>query len=181
MEKENIENKIDISSSIANEINHINEMKNNNINYENLSLNELKKELDSRNSIINLLNTNNDNLKLELSNLIKKLNELINENGKFLFNFSEDIESIQKLEKKLEIRKRDLETSKKINQTFKSQYKLIYNKANKSISIDKISYFEKEIDLLEKNNQLLNIKIKQMKNKNIINTKELILENQKNL
>ena len=179
MEKENIENKIDISSSIANEINHINEMKNNNINYENLSLNELKKELDSRNSIINLLNTNNDNLKLELSNLIKKLNELINENGKFLFNFSEDIESIQKLEKKLEIRKRDLETSKKINQTFKSQYKLIYNKANKSISIDKISYFEKEIDLLEKNNQLLNIKIKQMKNKNIINTKELILENQK--
>ena len=179
MEKENIENKIDISSSIANEINHINEMKNNNINYENLSLNELKKELGSRNSIINLLNTNNDNLKLELSNLIKKLNELINENGKFLFNFSEDIESIQKLEKKLEIRKRDLETSKKINQTFKSQYKLIYNKANKSISIDKISYFEKEIDLLEKNNQLLNIKIKQMKNKNIINTKELILENQK--
>ena len=179
MEKENIENKIDISSSIANEINHINEMKNNNINYENLSLNELKKELDSRNSIINLLNTNNDNLKLELSNLIKKLNELINENGKFLFNFSEDIESIQKLEKNLEIRKRDLETSKKINQTFKSQYKLIYNKANKSISIDKISYFEKEIDLLEKNNQLLNIKIKQMKNKNIINTKELILENQK--
>ncbi len=49
MEKENIENKIDISSSIANEINHINEMKNNNINYENLSLNELKKELGSRN------------------------------------------------------------------------------------------------------------------------------------
>ena len=155
-------------------------MKNNNINYENLSLNELKKELNSRNKIINLMNTNNDKLKIELSNIIKNLNELINENGKFLYNFSEDEESIEKLEKILEIRKRDLETSKKINQTFKSQYKLIYNKANQSISIDKISSYEKEIDLMEKNNLFLNTKIKQMQNKNIINTKELLLENKKN-
>ena len=180
MEKEKIENKNDISKLILNEINHINEMKNNNINYENLSLNELKKELNSRNKIINLMNTNNDKLKIELSNIIKNLNELINENGKFLYNFSEDEESIEKLEKILEIRKRDLETSKKINQTFKSQYKLIYNKANQSISIDKISSYEKEIDLMEKNNLFLNTKIKQMQNKNIINTKELLLENKKN-
>ena len=180
MEKENIDNKNDISKLILNEINHINEMKNNNINYENLSLNELKKELNSRNKIINLMNTNNDKLKIELSNIIKNLNELINENGKFLYNFSEDEESIEKLEKILEIRKRDLETSKKINQTFKSQYKLIYNKANQSISIDKISSYEKEIDLMEKNNLFLNTKIKQMQNKNIINTKELLLENKKN-
>ena len=180
MEKEKIENKNDISKLILNEINHINEMKNNNINYENLSLNELKKELNSRNKIINLMNTNNDKLKIELSNIIKNLNELINENGKFLYNFSEDEESIEKLEKILEIRKRDLETSKKINQTFKSQYKLINNKANQSISIDKISSYEKEIDLMEKNNLFLNTKIKQMQNKNIINTKELLLENKKN-
>jgi len=180
MEKEKIENKNDISKLILNEINHINEMKNNNINYENLSLNELKKELNSRNKIINLMNTNNDKLKIELSNIIKNLNELINENGKFLYNFSEDEESIEKLEKILEIRKRDLETSKKINQTFKSQYKLIYNKANQSISIDKISFYKKEIDLMEKNNLFLNTKIKQMQNKNIINTKELLLENKKN-
>ena len=179
MEKEKIENKSDISSLILNEMNHITEMKNNNNNYENLSLIELKKELNSRNTIINLLNTNNDNLKIELTKLIKNLNDLINENGKFLFNLSEDIDSIKRLEKLLEIRKRDLETSKKINQTFKSQYKLLYNKSNNSISKDKINYFEKEIDLLEKNNLLLNTKIKQMKSKNIINSKELLLENQK--
>ena len=180
MEKEKIENKSDISSLILNEMNHITEMKNNNNNYENLSLIELKKELNSRNTIINLLNTNNDNLKIELTKLIKNLNDLINENGKFLFNLSEDIDSIKRLEKLLEIRKRDLETSKKINQTFKSQYKLINNKANQSISIDKISSYEKEIDLMEKNNLFLNTKIKQMQNKNIINTKELLLENKKN-
>ena len=141
--------------------------------YSNLSEEELLNEISKKNKILLQLNDEKDQSKSQLNELIKKLNDLISNNSEVLYKKDCDPEIIQQLEKIIEIRKRELEISKKVNSTFKSQEKSIRNKANNVLNQEKMNQIENKLTEYKKENQNLQIKIREMKNKSILNGKEM--------
>ena len=188
-ENENLENEININSqnekneSLKNEILEkansqksvkLEDKKNLNLNkYENYSIKELKEEIINKNNTLLKLNDEKEESKLKLNTIIKDLNTLISQNENYLYGKTPDLSSIKRLQQLYTVRKKDLENSKKINQTFKSQHQLFENRANNVLTPEKINTFEEQIDLIKKENLEMNIKIKELKDKNVVSTKEL--------
>ena len=172
IKKNNFINQIeDKDLLIIKEINHIKELTQNNT-YNNLTNNQLKKEIQSRNKIIKLLKEETEKSKKDLDLIIIKLNESISKKAELIFKPKPSENLIEKLGKKLISKQKDLNTSKNINEIFKIKYKLLTNKLKKIISFEEIPNLEKEINIIKKENNSINNKIKERKNKNIINYKE---------
>ena len=141
--------------------------------YDDLSPEEIIEEVKKKNTNLIELNEEKEQNKIKLNSLLKEINELISDNQNFLYGKEQDLYSIEQLKKLLELRKRDLLVSKKANQTFKSQVELYSNKVNNVLSPEKIGTFEEQIDQIKKENLDIICKIKELKNKSIINSKEL--------
>ena len=167
LDEENLENKSKISN---NEENLKEKIKG---KYDDLSVEELIKIKKKKNNNLIELNEEKEQNKVKLNSILKELNELISENQNFLYGKEQDLYSIEQLKRQLELRKKDLLVSKKANQTFKSQVELFSNKINNVLSPEKIGTFEEQIDQIKKNNININFKIKELKNKSVINSKEL--------
>ena len=172
VKKKNFSNQIeDKDLLIIKEINHIKELTQNNT-YNNLTNNQLKKEIQSRNKIIKLLKEETEKSQKDLDLIIIKLNESISKKAELIFKPKPSENLIEKLGKQLISKQKDLNTSKNINEIFKIKYKLLTNKLKKIISFEEIPNLEKEINIIKKENNSINNKIKERKNKNIINYKE---------
>ena len=175
-------NDSEFESSIMDKINEEAKKLDDNINksslnylnkYVNMSINELEKEIKQKNEKLLSLHKEKEDTKSELNSIIQNLNELMAVNSDLLCQKENDPEIIQKLEKLLGVRKRGLYSSKKINNTFKSQYKSMSERIDNLLSPDKIESFEIEIDSLKKDNNDINSKIKMLKNNNLENAKKI--------
>ena len=171
------------------EMNEINDMNDTNdnldtvkfIEYLKLPIKEIKMEILKKNKELLKLNEQKEESKTKLNVVIKDLNELVSKNSEILCQKDPDLYIISQLERRFGIKNNHLQTSKKINKTFKIQYKSMSNKINNFLDPEKINSFENEIDMLKKNNLEMNIKIKELKDHNLENTKkiEILRDNQK--
>ena len=160
-EAEKIDNNIDNAS-----LNYLNK-------YINLSINELQKEIIQKNENLISLHEEKEQSKNKLNDIVKSLNELVVKNSELLYQKEQDPYLLQQLERVVELRKRDLTSSKKINNTFKLQYKSMSERIENLLSPEKIETFEGEIDSLRKENSDINSKIKLLKDNNLENAKKI--------
>ena len=160
-EAEKIDNNIDNAS-----LNYLNK-------YINLSINELQKEIIQKNENLISLHEEKEQSKNKLNDIVKSLNELVVKNSELLYQKEQDPYILQQLERVVELRKRDLTSSKKINNTFKLQYKSMSERIENLLSPEKIETFEGEIDSLRKENSDINSKIKILKDNNLENAKKI--------
>jgi hypothetical protein len=160
-EAERIDNNIDNGS-----LNYLNK-------YINLSINELQKEIMDKNQKLINLHNEKEQTKNQLNDIVKNLNEIIAINSDFLYQKEVDPNVVEQLERIVELRKRDLNTSKKMNNTYKTQYKSMSERVENLLSPEKIESFEFEIDYLRKENLEMNSKIKILKENNLENTKKI--------
>ncbi len=160
-EAEKIDNNIDNAS-----LNYLNK-------YINLSINELQKEIIQKNENLISLHEEKEQSKNKLNDIVKSLNELVVKNSELLYQKEQDPYLLQQLERVVELRKRDLTSSKKINNTFKLQYKSMSERIENLLSPEKIETFEGEIDSLRKENSDINSKIKILKDNNLENAKKI--------
>ena len=160
-EAEKIDNNIDNAS-----LNYLNK-------YINLTINELQKEIIQKNENLISLHEEKEQSKNKLNDIVKSLNELVVKNSELLYQKEQDPYILQQLERVVELRKRDLTSSKKINNTFKLQYKSMSERIENLLSPEKIETFEGEIDSLRKENSDINSKIKILKDNNLENAKKI--------
>ena len=160
-EAEKIDNNIDNAS-----LNYLNK-------YINLTINELQKEIIQKNENLISLHEEKEQSKNKLNDIVKSLNELVVKNSELLYQKEQDPYILQQLERVVELRKRDLTSSKKINNTFKLQYKSMSERIENLLSPEKIETFEGEIDSLRKENSDINSKIKLLKDNNLENAKKI--------
>ena len=160
-EAEKIDNNIDNAS-----LNYLNK-------YINLTINELQKEIIQKNENLISLHEEKEQSKNKLNDIVKSLNELVVKNSELLYQKEQDPYILQQLERVVELRKRDLTSSKKINNTFKLQYKSMSERIENLLSPEKIDSFEGEIDSLRKENTDINSKIKILKDNNLENAKKI--------
>ncbi len=139
--------------------------------YEDLSINQIKEIIGKRNKKLLQLNEEKEKSKEKLKNIVKKINNLyeislehIKNKGKYTLNELKEI---------YEKREKELKNSKKINQTFKSQFLINLKKLNNVLSPEKISSFKKEINTIKQDNSLINQQIQELKSKSVINSIEL--------
>ncbi len=143
------------------------------IEYMQLPLKDIKMELKKMNNELIKLDEEKEESKKNLNIQIHDLNKLVSDNLEILSPKEQDLYVVNQLERRFEIRNKDLINSKKINKTFKSQFKSMSNRINKIIEPEKINSYEDEIENLKINNLDLNIKIKDLKEKNFKNLKEI--------
>ena len=143
------------------------------IDYLKLPIKEIKIEILKKNKELIKLNEQKEESKTKLNVAIKDLNELVSNNSEMLCQKDPDLFIISQLERRFGMKNKDLETSKKINKTFKSQYKSMTLRVNKVLDPEKINAFEDEIDILKKENIEMNIKIKKLKENNLQNSKKI--------
>ena len=141
--------------------------------YENLSEEELKAAIKSKNESLIKLNDEKEQSKTELNSLIKTLNDIIASNTDILYHKEPDPLVINQLERIVEIRKRDLDMAKKTNQTFKAQCEMVSAKANGKLATERLAGIEGKIDKIKKQNAEMIIKIRELKDKSSIQSKEL--------
>ena len=168
--KENILKNSDSSSGdLISKINHEAKALNSEINssnlkvfekYHNLSIKELQILLSQKNDNILNLNNQKEKYKKLLNDIIKKLNMTIKKNSNYLYDESEDQDLILNLERIKEEKRRELETSKKMNKLYKNQLESIK---------EKISYGDNE----KKKMNLIEVKINNLKQKNSLIKKEI--------
>ena len=125
-------------------------------NYLNISNEVLKAEIDSRTNKILLLKEKNANYKNILTALISNLNSLLLVSNN---NF--------KLSK---VREKDLEISKRVNQSTKANYKSLISSMN---SNDKNNEIEEKIRKLRNENKEITIQIRKYTDKNTVKVNEI--------
>ena len=125
-------------------------------NYLNISNEVLKAEIDSRTNKILLLKEKNANYKNILTALISNLNSLLLVSNN---NF--------KLSK---VREKDLEISKRVNQSTKANYKSLISSMN---SNDKNDEIEEKIRKLRNENKEITIQIRKYTDKNTVKVNEI--------
>ena len=106
--------------------------------------------------------------------MLSKLNDILISAEEILKRPPEKPALIQHLEHILDMRKRDIQTSKNQNKIYKEQLDLLSQKA-KNNSTQKLSEIELKIDTLKQDNIAITKKIRDMKTKH--NTKKKVLEN----
>ena len=146
--------------------------------YSKLSRNELKNIITKKNQELILLNEEKEKSMKSLNLIVENLNKIIANNSDILYKIEPDPYIIKQLEKIIDLRKRDLNSSKKINNTFKLQYEKMSNRVENLFSPRKINIFETQINYLKKENYNINCKIRILKENNILNIKKI--ENLKN-
>ena len=119
------------------------------------------------------INKKKEEAKNNLNIIVQKLNELIQSNSRILNIGEPDSEIIEKLEKILEIRKRDLVFSVKLKENYKKQYEKINKKMINLSNQDNLNNYENEINNLRKENAKINYKLKSLKKNNIENEKKI--------
>ena len=119
------------------------------------------------------INKKKEEAKNNLNIIVQKLNELIQSNSRILNIGEPDPEIIEKLEKILEIRKRDLVFSIKLKENYKKQYEKINKKMINLSNQDNLNNYENEISNLRKENAKINYKLKSLKKNNIENEKKI--------
>ena len=119
------------------------------------------------------INKKKEEAKNNLNIIVQKLNELIQSNSRILNIGEPDPEIIEKLEKILEIRKRDLVFSIKLKENYKKQYEKINKKMINLSNQDNLNHYENEISNLRKENAKINYKLKSLKKNNIENEKKI--------
>ena len=143
------------------------------IDYLKLPIKEIKIEILKKNKELIKLNEQKEESKTKLNVVIKDSNESVSNNSEMWCQKDPDLFIISQLERRFGMKNKDLETSKKINKTFKSQYKSMTLRLNKVLDPEKINAFEDEIDNLKKENIEMNIKIKKLKENNLQNSKKI--------
>ena len=138
-----------------------------------LSSKELKQQIKKKNKELIDLNDEKEKAKTDLKEIVKNLNQLISNNPEILYHKEQDPIIIEQLERIVHLRERDLTTSRKINNTFKLQYKTMSERVETLLTPEKINSFESEIDNLRKQNTSMNSKIKTLKENNIENGKKI--------
>ena len=119
------------------------------------------------------INKKKEEAKNNLNIIVQKLNELIQSNSRILNIGEPDPEIIEKLEKILEIRKRDLVFSIKLKENYKKQYEKTNKKTINLSNQDNLNNYENEISNLRKENAKINYKLKSLKKNNIENEKKI--------
>jgi hypothetical protein len=105
--------------------------------YENLSKGGLKSLMKSKNVEIMALSEEQENCKKELSKMIDKLNEAIDKSTSKLLKKDKNPQTMKSLENMLEIRQKELQTSKNQYKIYKQQNDIVNTKANERFSSDK--------------------------------------------
>ena len=143
------------------------------IEYMQSPLKDIKMELKKMNNELIKLEEEKEESKKNLNIQIHDLNKLVSDNLEILSPKEQDLYIVNQLERRFEIRNKDLINSKKINKTFKAQFKSMSDRINKIIEPEKINSYEDEIENLKKNNLDINDKIKDLKIKNFKNFKKI--------
>ena len=97
-------------------------------NLENLSEDEIRNLIDEKISSIQKLGKKTSNLQNKLKSTIKQLNDKIQESAELLYKKESNPTELQWLQEQLKIKQNLLNTEKKINHSYKVQYKILENK-----------------------------------------------------
>ena len=146
--------------------------------YSKLSRDELKNIITKKNQELIFLNEQKEKSINSLNLMIENLDKIISNNANILYKIKPDPFIIKQLERIIDLRKRDLNSSKKINNTLKLQYETMSNRIENLFSPRKINIFETQINYLKKENDNIKNKIRVLKENNILNIKKI--ENLKN-
>ena len=150
-----------------------NDIKNLYQKFSKLSKKEIKQITIKKSKELIDINKKKEEAKNNLNMIVQKLNELIQSNSRILNIGEPDPEIIEKLEKILEIRKRDLVFSVKLKENYKKQYEKINKKMINLSNQDNLNNYENEISNLRKENAKINYKLKSLKKNNIENEKKI--------
>ena len=142
----------------------------------------LRAQINEKMQQIQELSLSQENNKRILTELLKKLNSAITTNAELLYSEIEsDLEN--KLDKKkrmdalrlmIEMKKKELESSKELNKNYKKRYETLFKENNIS-SLDKIDCFQRQIDDMKTSNCMLNKRIRIFNYKNHLEGKRLDL------
>ena len=97
---------------------------------ENLSEKEIKKLIDETTESIRQLGNKTNNLQKKLKTSLKQLNDKIQEGADILYKKEINSNELQWLQEKYDTKQNLLNTEKKINHSYKVQFKLLENKLN---------------------------------------------------
>jgi hypothetical protein len=121
----------EISEDISNDhstISKKNKNKKKNVNVENLSEEEIKNLIDEKTESIRQLGKKTTNLQKKLQKSLKQLNDKIQEGAEILYKKEINSNELDWLKEKLNTKQNLLNTEKKINHSYKVQYKILENK-----------------------------------------------------
>ena len=167
---ENINNQSKIED-LKKELNQNKEKEEN--KYELYSLIELKNEKEIKDNKLLELYSEKNKAKEYLESIIKKINELYTNHSDYLMDKKPDKLTVKKVKQDFELMKKELQNSRKSNQTIKNQFTIYSNKVNQVLTPEKINTFEEEIDKIKKENLEINEKINKLSSKSIVNSIEL--------
>ena len=142
--------------------------------YKNLNGSQIKKELTNKNTAIIKLYEEKDLYRKQLNSIVSKLNNLISSNEEYLFKKEEDSSLVDQLQKIFDSRKKDCIITKRFNNLIKEQYKNISYNSNFEKQNKKLDQLEDKIEDLKIENFELQVKIKDLKNKDILTNKNFI-------
>ena len=104
-------------------------------NIENLSEDEIRNLIDEKTESIQELGKKTNNLQKKLKLALNKLNDKIQESADILYKKDVNNSELQWLQDKYETKKNVLNTEKKINHSYKVQYKILENKIKNRNSV----------------------------------------------
>ena len=104
-------------------------------NIENLSEDEIRNLIDEKVGLIQELGQKTNNLQKKLKHALKQLNDKIQENADILYKKDANSTELKWLQEKFETKKNLLNTEKKINHSYKVQYKILENKIKNRNSV----------------------------------------------
>ena len=99
-----------------------------NVDIENLSEDEIRNLIDEKSQSIQQLSKKTNNLQKKLKNALKQLNDKIQDSAEILYKKEANSTELQWLEEKYKTKQNLLNTEKKINHSYKVQYKILDNK-----------------------------------------------------
>ena len=138
----------------------------------------LKKQLEKKNNKINEENNDQENYKTSLNNLLNDLNRVLSENVDLLYNDEQDEqkkkkkENINYLQNILFSYQQQIKDSKEKNKLYKQHYELLYKK-DENIKMSNVKEYEALIEEKKNDNNILNKKIIELKQKSRVGGKEL--------
>ena len=121
----------EISEEISNDLSTISKKnKKKKVDVENLSEEEIKNLIDEKTESIRQLGQKTTNLQKKLQKALKQLNDKIQEGAEILYKKEANSNELDWLREKCNTKQNLLNTEKKINHSYKVQYKILENKLN---------------------------------------------------
>ena len=143
--------------------------------YENLTEDQLIKLIKERNENLIKLSDQKDKSKKSLNKIIKNLNSALSTNADLLCKDESDIETVNELMKKLELKKKSLKIAKNMNQSSKNHYNSLISKisGNNNGKGENKTEIETQLIGLKNENKNLELEIRKYKDDEISKQKEL--------